>query len=96
MTLQDHFPWELKPRYLNREEMDDPIIVIHNFFSSQHLPQAREQLWEMLKVTVTDNYCKSLTRTEKSDLVYFYEQLEKLVEAVHIIAIRNPKVEEVA
>lgn len=90
MALQDYFPWELKPRYLSREEMEDPIVVIHNFFSNQHLPQAREQLWELFKVTVTGNYVKS-PRTERSDLVCFYEQLEKLVEAVHIIALQHPR-----
>jgi hypothetical protein len=90
MALQDYFPWELKPRKLSREEMENPIQVIHEFFSSQHLPQAREQLWELLKVIFIGNYAKSLTRIERSDLISFYEQLEKLVEAVHVIAIQNP------
>jgi uncharacterized protein (UPF0216 family) len=91
MALQDYFPWELKPRKLTREEMEDPLLVIHDFFSNSHLPQAREQLWELLKVAVTGNYGKSLTRIERSDLVFFYEQLEKLVEASHVIAVQNSK-----
>lgn len=97
MTFQDYFPWELKPRHLSQEEMENPIKVIHDFFSRQHLPEARKQLWELLKVAFIGNYGKSLTRMERSDLVSFYEQLEKLVEAVHVIAVQHPKViDEVA
>jgi hypothetical protein len=89
MPLQDYPAWELKPRKLSFEEMEKPITVIHDFFSYGHLPEIREQLWELLKTTVAGNYCKILDRRERSNMLYFYEQLEKLVEAVHILHVRD-------
>lgn len=92
MPLQDYPYWELKPRKLSREEMENPLQVVHDFFSYSHLPSIREQLWELLKTTVTGNYCKSLTGRERNDLIFFYEKLEKLIEAAHVLAVQNPRV----
>lgn len=92
MTLDDYFPWELKPRLLSEEEMEHPVRVIHEFFSTQHLPEARKQLWELLKVVFIGNYARTLNRSERYNLIHFYEQIEKLVEAVHVIAVKNPKI----
>lgn len=86
MPLQDYPSWELKPRHLSREEMEQPMQVIHDFFSYGHLPEIRDQLWELLKTTITGNYCKTLSRRERSDILYFYERLEKLVEAIHLVS----------
>lgn len=83
MPLQDYPSWELKPRKLSQEEREDPMQAIRNFFNYANLPDIRQQLWEMLKTTVTGNYCRSLSRRERSDMLYFFEQLEKLVEAAH-------------
>lgn len=90
MSENDYPEWELKPRRLNYEEMENPLLAIHDFFSYGHLPEIRQHLWEMLKAMVTGNYCNLLTRRERSNLIYFYEQLEKLVEAAHVIHKNNP------
>jgi hypothetical protein len=85
MPLQDYPSWELKPRVLNQAERENPQQVIHDFFSYCHLPEIRKKLWELLKTTVTGDYCRALTRRERSSMLYFYEQLEKLVEAAHVL-----------
>lgn len=85
MSLTDYPAWELRPRKLSAEEIEDPFMVIHNFFSTGHLPQIREMLWELMKATVTGSFCSALTRRERADMVYFYEQLEKIVEAIHLL-----------
>lgn len=85
MPLHDYPSWELKPRKLSQEQMQDPLLVIHDFFNYSHLPEIRQQLWELLKTTVSGNYCRQLTRRERSDMLHFYEQLEKLVEAAHLL-----------
>jgi hypothetical protein len=92
MPLQDYPYWELKPRKMNREEMENPMLVIHDFFSYSHLPAIREQLWELLRTTVSGNFCKSLTRRERSDMLFFYEKLEKVIEAIHVLSVQNPQV----
>ena len=91
MPLADYPPAELEPRKLTKEQIVNPIEVLHNFFDFVHLPEAREHLWELLKTTLTGNYCKTLTRSERSNLIYFYEQLEKLLEASHLIHTTNAK-----
>jgi hypothetical protein len=85
MPLSDYPAWELEPRKLSAEQIADPMQVIHEFFNVGHLPQVRDMLWELLKITVTGNYAYGLTRREKTDLIYFYEQLEKIVEAAHLL-----------
>jgi hypothetical protein len=85
MPLQDYPSRELEPRKLSREEVEDPLLVISDFFTYAHLPEIREQLWEMLKTTVTGGYCHVLNRRERADLVHFYEKLEKLIEAAHLL-----------
>lgn len=86
MPLHDYPSWELKPRKLSKEEMQEPLQVIRDFFMDAHLPEIREQLWEFLKTTVTGNYCSVLNRQERSNLVHFYEKLEKLIEASHLLS----------
>lgn len=85
MPLHDYPSWELKPRLLSREETEDPIQVIHDFFNYAHLPEIREQLWQMLKAAVTGDYCSVMNQRERSDLVHFYERLGKLIEAAHLL-----------
>ncbi len=84
MSLHDYPHWELKPRKLNSEERENPKQVIDEFFSYAHLPQVRELLWELLKTAITGSYCHNLTRQEREGIIYFYEQLEKLIEAAHL------------
>ncbi len=88
MSLNDYPKGELEPRKLNKEEIEDPYQVIHGFFDYGHLPQIREHLWEWLKLAVSGNYHRE-SCTEKSNLLYFYEKIEQLVEAVHIIHQKN-------
>ncbi|MET0393061.1 MAG: hypothetical protein ABW019_07955 [Chitinophagaceae bacterium] len=85
MSLQDYSAGELMPRRLSPAEIQDPLSVIHDFFQYAHLPEIREQLWEMLKTTVTGGYCHELSHRERTDLIHFYEKLEKLVEAAHLL-----------
>jgi hypothetical protein len=91
MALSDYPSWELQPRKLTPEQIADPMQVIHDFFSTGHLPQIREMLWELLKTTIIGDYCASLSCREREDLIYFYEQLEKVVEAIHILHKNNPE-----
>lgn len=84
MATLDFSQWEMQPRKLSADEIENPQTVIHQFFDYASLPQVRAHLWEWLKSTVTGDYV-SLPRQEKGNLIYFFEQLEKLVEAAHII-----------
>jgi hypothetical protein len=84
MAIQDYPSTELEPRNLSKEEMEDPYKVIHSLFDYGHLPQIRFMLWDLLKITITGTYHQQKPG-ERASLLHFYEKLEKLVEAVHIL-----------
>lgn len=89
MPLHDYAPRELEPRNLGDDEIGNPLLVMHELFSFGHLPEIRELLWTSFKTMIAGNYATSLTADERNELVYFYEQLEKLVEAAHLMHTRN-------
>lgn len=88
MLINDYLPSDFEPHHLNREEREDPYTVIQEFFSYVHLPEARESLWEWLQLTVSGEF-NILSCTARSNIIFFYEITEKLVEAVHIIHQRR-------
>ena len=71
--------------HLNEDERDHPLTVLQDFFSYAHLPEVRQWLWFFFKTTVTGNFPKNLTSKQRNDLVLLFEQLQKLVEAAHLI-----------
>jgi hypothetical protein len=94
MPLSEYRPCELEPQKLTSIEIENPIMVIHSFFDFGHIPEIRMLMWDLLKTTVTGNYNRTLSRRERSDMVYFYERLEKLVEAAHLVHVsykNNPE-----
>ncbi|MDB5232583.1 MAG: hypothetical protein JWN76_3388 [Chitinophagaceae bacterium] len=73
------------PQKLTDKEAANPHQVIADFFDFAHLPEVREILWDWLKITVTGGFGKDMRIGERRDLLYFYELLQKLVEAAHVI-----------
>lgn len=89
MRLNDYQEaWEMKPRKLSIEEIEQPEAVIAEFFQYAHLPQVRYYLWELMKTAVTGSF-PHLKFRERTNLLYFYEQLEKLIESVHVMQEKN-------
>jgi len=72
------------PQKLSAEEIAHPGQVIEDFFDYANLQQVRGYLWEIFKTMVTCSY-PGLKRREMANLVYFYEQIEKLMEAIHVM-----------
>jgi hypothetical protein len=70
---------------LSEEEINDPYLVIDELFDFAELNDARELLWEWLKVTVTGTYHKNLGSTERAAIITMYEKMEKLLEAAHVL-----------
>ncbi len=84
MPLPDFPPADFQPRYLSKEEILTPTMVLAAFFDFAHLPQIREIMREMLTTIVTGNW-HLLNSSNRNDMLYFYEKLEKLIEAAHLI-----------
>jgi predicted AAA+ superfamily ATPase len=86
-AMDHHEAWEMKPRKLSIEEIEQPERVIEEFFQFAHLPQVRWYMWELMKTLVTGGFPEIEAR-ERTSLVCFYEQLEKLIEGVHVLRER--------
>lgn len=80
--------WEMKPRKLTIGEVEEPERVMTEFFDLFPLSRSRALLWEMVRTMVTDGYSRLKPR-ERSELLFYYEQMEKLFEAVHVMQERN-------
>jgi hypothetical protein len=88
MPIQDYSAAELAPRKLTPQEIENPFEVIHKLFDYGHLPQLRVDLWELFKTTVTGTWHHNKA-TERVEQVYFFERLEKLVEAAYLLHIKD-------
>jgi hypothetical protein len=76
---------ETCPRKLSKKEAANPHSVIEEFFEYATLPQAKDKLWAWLETTVTGSFNKELNCRERCNMVFFYQRMEKLMEAAHII-----------
>src|ERR1700712_2601286 len=86
MKRSSEYPaWELRPRKLSEEETADPYLVLDEFFDAARLPQVRDKLWDWLDTTVTGKFSKELGRKQRVHLLLFYTQIEKLIEAAHVL-----------
>ena len=94
MSPDEYKQLERQPHDLTQEEIENPYSVLQGFFSTFHIPQVRECMWTLLRTAVVGDYCKSLSKRERADMVFFYEKLKKAIEAIHIIHTRQPEVEE--
>lgn len=71
--------WHSQPFRLNNKEMDDPHLVIREFFDWANLPLARICLQEWLYA--------SLEAANSSNFVHLHAQVDKLVEACWLIYV---------
>ena len=82
-------PLDPPPLYLHKIEIGEPRVVFHSFFSEHDLLSTRELLWKWFRNTVTGSLATAGTEQDKKELADFYEHIQKLVEAAHIIAVYN-------
>ncbi len=79
-----------QPYHLEPEEIKNPHLVIHRFFDYANIHQQRRHLWDWLRTTVSGSYCSpQLARDQRSDMLYFYEHLQRLIEAAHLIHLQQ-------
>jgi hypothetical protein len=76
--------WEMKPRKLTIEETEHPEMVIDELFQYATFPQFRWHLLEATKSLVTGTF-GHLNCRDRSSLIDFYEQLERLIEVSYLL-----------
>jgi hypothetical protein len=78
-----------QPLRLSKKQMHDPDSVIRDFFVNCHLWQCKEFLWEWLVCTLSSREALEMRSVSPGDLVYYYQQIETLLEAALLISKRS-------
>lgn len=87
--LKENMTSEYYPRRLNEAEMRNPQLVFEEFFDLVHLPDCRKKLRDWLHAGLAEPSISE--HTCPANLFSFYEHLEKLVEAAHVIKEQGSK-----
>jgi hypothetical protein len=66
-----------------------PFSVIENFFRYVHLHEAKEILTEVKEQLLHKNYPHSSGTVPYDNTIYFFEKLEELLNAVHLLHKRH-------
>lgn len=86
MALVNHKQPESLPQKLDKEEIKDPFLVVHRFFDYANINQQRQYLWEWHKTMIAGTFnSELLDARQRYNMIYFYEHLEKLIEAANLI-----------
>ncbi len=84
-THNNHPHWYNQPLRLTKEQKQDPLPVLDDFFECYHLNETREILWQWLTEVVSSPRSISIESHDRSNQVYFYEKIEGLIEAVFVL-----------
>lgn len=80
--------WEHFPRHLNLDEYNDPYLVFPQFFAFHEPDEWQEELGELLSDALSsDNAAEVFTKDR--DMLLIQKNLLKLVEATHLIDVRE-------
>ena len=73
----------------NKEQEPITLLVIENFFRYVHLHEAKEMLNEMKEQLLQKNYSHLPGTVPYDNTMYFFEKLEELLNAVHLLYKRQ-------
>ncbi|OMP74617.1 hypothetical protein [[Flexibacter] sp. ATCC 35208] len=73
------------PQNLRTEKIKDPYLILYEFFDYSELPRIRSTFWEFFKATVTGKFNKESYKYVRVSIVELFEQIQKLIEAAHLI-----------
>ncbi len=84
--------WELFPRSLSKEQFINPYLVFKDFFAFWSLTEWKEELHNMLHLSFSDSTLEDTG--EVVDLLNIKSHLDQLVEACHLVLVREPEITE--
>src|SRR5687767_15815742 len=79
-----------RPLKLSQEQMEKPIAVLRNFFQDAHLPEIRETLWKLVETVLAVKNAGFDDAEERSHLLWFYRELEIMIEAAFVLCEKAP------
>lgn len=74
---------------LSPEEAANPAQVLLEFFEFAHLHQVKEMLEDIKNSVLTKRFRHLNYTREEDDLAYFFEKLEKLIEACYLLKAKD-------
>lgn len=84
----DHPDFEQFLHYLNEQESANPKLVIDEFFNFSSLQESKLLLWEWLRILTGADF-DELETCDQDQLLRFFVNLEKLVEASYMVNSEN-------
>jgi uncharacterized protein len=75
-----------KPIRLTQDETQSPEQIFHNFYGAYHLHELREKLWQLVETGLTSDNPYFEEPGQRDHLMWFYNQLEQLLEAGFLIS----------
>lgn len=79
------------PVFLNREEMNDPFIVLYDFFKDYRLSELRQYISNILDTCLTTDNTFFMEPEERANLIYRIRQFERILEAIRVITLQKRK-----
>jgi hypothetical protein len=73
-TYNKHPQWYNQPLRLSKEQMQNPMLILDDFFQCYHLNETRQILWEWLTEVISNSRSISIEGLDRSNHVYFYEK----------------------
>lgn len=83
-----HPDFEQFLHYLNEQESANPKLVIDEFFNFSSLQESKVLLWEWLRILTGADF-DELETSDQDQLLRFFVNLEKLVEASYMVNSEN-------
>jgi hypothetical protein len=88
-TFNKHPQWYNEPLRLTKEQKQDPLLILDEFFQCYHLNETRQILWEWFTEAVSSTRSISIEGSDRNNHVYFYEKVEEVIEAAYVIRKRS-------
>lgn len=76
---------------LNDEEIIDPSVFLEEFFSNYYLRELREEIWDVIYSALSNDMGLHQSGRARGDVLFLYENLEKLFEAAYLLHRRSSK-----
>ncbi|PJJ84642.1 HEPN domain-containing protein [Mucilaginibacter auburnensis] len=86
MDLKQYDVQNFYPKYLNQDEVNEPLKVIIDFFSADWLPGHLESLLEWRKYVIEEGFYMDEHKKSPAGLLFTHQLNAKLVEAVYLIS----------
>jgi len=79
------------PLRLTQEQTETPMEVVSEFFQTYTMDEVRESQWFLFSKTISLDD-EELSGISRNDLVFDYEEMGKLIEAIYLFGIQIGKI----